>query len=212
MTVDSLFEQAGVIRTDTLAELFDVATLLASQPIPSGRRVAIVTNAGGPGIMCADACESRGLEVVPLSDEVKAELAAFLPPAAALTNPVDMIATAPAEHYRRAVSVVGRRHAADAIIAIFIPPLLTQSADVAAAIREAIGEIDAPVPVLAVFMTAEGAPADLRSEGETVPAFAFPEDAARALARAADYGVWRSTTRVERYRFSRMPASRRRPL
>ena len=193
VTVDSLFEQAGVIRTDTLAELFDVATLLASQPIPSGRRVAIVTNAGGPGIMCADACESRGLEVVPLGDDVRAELATFLPPAAALTNPVDMIATAPAEHYRRAVSVVGRHQAADAIIAIFIPPLLTESAEVAAAIREGIGEIDAPVPVLAVFMTAEGAPADLRSEEETVPAFAFPEDAARALARAADYGVWRST-------------------
>ena len=193
VTVDSLFEQAGVIRTDTLAELFDVATLLASQPIPSGRRVAIVTNAGGPGIMCADACESRGLEVVPLGDDVKAELATFLPPAAALTNPVDMIATAPAEHYRHAVSVVGRHQAADAIIAIFIPPLLTESAEVAAAIREGIGEIDAPVPVLAVFMTAEGAPADLRSEEETVPAFAFPEDAARALARAADYGVWRST-------------------
>ncbi len=193
VTVDSLFEQAGVIRTDTLAELFDVARLLASQPIPSGRRVAIVTNAGGPGIMCADACEARGLEVVPLGDDVKAELAKFLPPAAALTNPVDMIATAPAEHYRRAVSVVGRHKAADAIIAIFIPPLLTEPAEVAAAIREGIGEIDASVPVLAVFMSADGAPANLSSEEETVPAFAFPEDAARALARAADYGVWRST-------------------
>ena len=193
VTVDSLFEQAGVVRTDTLAELFDVARLLASQPIPSGRRVAIVTNAGGPGIMCADACEARGLEVVPLADEVRAELATFLPPAAALANPVDMIATAPAEHYRRAVSVVGRHQAADAIIAIFIPPLVTEPAEVAAAIREGIGEIDEPVPVLAVFMTADGAPADLSSEEETVPAFAFPEDAARALARAADYGVWRST-------------------
>jgi acetyl coenzyme A synthetase (ADP forming)-like protein len=193
VTVDSLFGQAGVVRTDTLAELFDVATLLASQPVPSGRRVAIVTNAGGPGIMCADACEARGLEVVPLADDVRAELATFLPPAAALANPVDMIATAPAEHYRRAVSVVGRHQAADAIIAIFIPPLLTESAEVAAAIREGIGEIDAPVPLLAVFMTAEGPPADLSTEEETVPAFAFPEDAARALARAADNGVWRST-------------------
>ena len=63
MTVDALFEQAGVIRTDTLAELLDVSSLLANQPLPAGRRVAIVTNAGGPGIMCADACEAAGLDV-----------------------------------------------------------------------------------------------------------------------------------------------------
>ena len=125
VTVDSLFEQAGVIRTDTLSELFDVAALLSSQPVPRGKRVAIVTNAGGPGIMCADACEALGLEVVALRDEVRAELATFLPSEAALTNPVDMIATAPAEHYRRTVTVIGRHEAADAIIAIFIPPLLT---------------------------------------------------------------------------------------
>ena len=126
VTVDSLFEQAGVIRTDTLSELFDVASLLSSQPVPRGKRVAIVTNAGGPGIMCADACEALGLEVVALRDEVRAELATFLPSEAALTNPVDMIATAPAEHYRRTVAVIGRHEAADAIIAIFIPPLLTK--------------------------------------------------------------------------------------
>jgi len=193
VTVDSLFGQAGVIRTDTLAELFDVATLLSSQPIPRGKRVAIVTNAGGPGIMCADACEARGLEVVPLRDEVRAELATFLPMEASLANPIDMIATAPAEHYRRAVSVIGRHQAADAIIAIFIPPLLTQPTEVARAIREGISDAEAGIPILAVFMTADGAPPDLRSDDLTIPAFYFPEDAARALSRAARYGVWRET-------------------
>lgn len=193
LTVDSLFRQAGVLRTDTLAELFDVASLLASQPPPAGRRVAIVTNAGGPGIMCADACESLGLEVAPLRDEVRADLAAFLPPEAALTNPVDMIATAPAEHYRRTLGVIAEHGAADAIIAIFIPPLLTHPSEVARAIREGIGEAQMNLPVLAVFMTAAGAPPDLSSPDLTIPAYAFPEDAARALAHAVDYGVWRAT-------------------
>jgi acetate---CoA ligase (ADP-forming) len=193
VTVDSLFRQAGVIRTDTLAGLFDVASLLASQPVPTGKRVAIVTNAGGPGIMCADACESFGLDVVPLRDEVRAELAGFLPAEAALANPVDMIATAPAEHYRRALGVIARQDAADAIIAIFIPPLLTQPGEVARAIREGIAEVETNLPVLAVFMSAEGAPPDLSSSDLTIPAYAFPEDAARALGRAVEYGVWRAT-------------------
>jgi acetyl coenzyme A synthetase (ADP forming)-like protein len=193
VTVDSLFGQAGVVRTDTLAGLFDVASLLSSQPLPAGRRVAIVTNAGGPGIMCADACESLGLEVTPIRDEVRAELAAFLPAEAALTNPVDMIATAPAEHYRRALGTIARHAAADAIIAIFIPPLLTTPAEVARAIRDGIADVETNLPVLAVFMSAEGAPPDLSSADLTIPAYAFPEDAARALARVAAYGVWRST-------------------
>jgi acetyl coenzyme A synthetase (ADP forming)-like protein len=193
VTVDSLFRQAGVVRTDTLAELFDVASLLASQPLPRGRRVAIVTNAGGPGIMCADACEAMGLDVAPMKDDVRAELASFLPAEAALTNPVDMIATAPAEHYRQALSVLARRDAADAIIAIFIPPLLTQPSEVARAIREGIDGVETHLPVLAVFMSAEGAPPDLSSTDLRIPAYAFPEDAARALARAVDHGAWRAT-------------------
>ena len=96
VTVDALFRQAGVIRTDTLAELFDVASLLASQPLPTGNRVAIVTNAGGPGILCADACESLGLEVAPLRDDGQRRAAPrSCRPRRPLTNPVDMIATAP---------------------------------------------------------------------------------------------------------------------
>ena len=107
VTVDALFHQAGVIRTDTLAELFDVASLLANQPIPAGRRVGIVTNAGGPGILCADACEAGGLEVVrALRRSSRPALAEGLPAEAAVANPVDMLASAPPEHYRRTVELV----------------------------------------------------------------------------------------------------------
>ena len=190
VTVDALFAQAGVIRTDTLSELFDVASLLAAQPRPRGRRVAVVTNAGGPGVLCADACEAGGLEVAPLSGRLRARLAEFLPAAAALGNPVDMIASAPAEHYRHATELVLASGEADAVIVIFIPPLATRPAEVAAAIRAAYQAVADPPPLLAVFMTASGERPDLRAGDRVIPLYPFPEDAARALVRAVGYGAW----------------------
>jgi acetyl coenzyme A synthetase (ADP forming)-like protein len=191
VTVDALFHQAGVIRTETLSELFDVASLLANQPPPAGNRVAIVTNAGGPGILCADACEANGVEVPSLSEETREQLAAFLPPEASLGNPVDMIATASAEDYRRAIEVVSADESVDAVIVIFIPPLVTRAEDVAAAIRDAARELPRRVPLLTVFMSARGVPDALREGGVRIPSYAFPEDAALALSRAMRYGLWR---------------------
>ncbi len=191
VTVDALFEQAGVIRTDTLKELFDVAELLSSQPVPRGDRVVIVTNAGGPGIMCADACQSGGVQVPVLPSEIRAELAEFLPSAASLVNPIDMIATASAEDYRRTLRVLADADVCDSILAIFVPPLGTQASDVGAAIREAAETTDGAT-IAAVFMTSEGAPAELRSRSVHVPAYDYPEDAARAIALAARHGRWRS--------------------
>jgi acetyl coenzyme A synthetase (ADP forming)-like protein len=191
VTVDALFEQAGVIRTDTLHELFDVASLLTKQPIPPGGRVAIVTNAGGPGIMCSDACQANGVDVPLLAPEVQAKLAEFLPAAASLGNPIDMIATASGDDYRRVIEVLAESDACDAILAIFVPPLVTQAADVGAAIREAAAHAS-EVTIAAVFMTSEGPPAELTADGIAVPAFEFPEDGARAIALAARHGRWRS--------------------
>jgi acetyl coenzyme A synthetase (ADP forming)-like protein len=188
-TVDALFRQAGVIRTDTLSELFDVSELLAARRAPRGRRVGIVTNAGGLAILCADACDSAGLSVPELPEAVRGELSGFLPATAATANPVDMIATATAAHYRNAVKVVGASGAVDAVIAIFIPPLVTRADDVAAAIAAAAAELGDQVPVLAVFAS-DGRPAAL-AEGELkVPAYTYPENAARALGKAAAYGEW----------------------
>ncbi len=191
-TVDALFRQAGVIRTDTLAELFDVAALLANQPLPSGKRIAILTNAGGPGILCADACEASGLEVPALSQELQFSLAKLLPEAASTRNPVDMLASASAEDYRRAIKILSDDPNVDAVIVIFIPPLLTHAEDVALAIRTAARELSRPIPLLSVFMSSHGIPAELRRADVRIPSYAFPEDAARALSHAVRYAGWRS--------------------
>lgn len=193
VTVDALFGQAGVIRTDTMQELFDVGALLAAQPAPAGTRVAIVTNAGGPGIMCADACQSAGLDVVEISAAVRSRLAGFLAPEASLGNPIDMIATAPAQSYRRTIEALVAEDACDAIVAIFVPPLLTRAEDVARELRAAAANAAnaAGVPVAAVFMNSEGVPPE-RDGDAHVPTFGFPEDAARALGHVARYGRWRS--------------------
>ena len=188
VTVDALFEQAGVIRTDSLAELLDVAALLENQPLPGGRRVGIITNAGGPGIMCADACEAGGLEVPELPDDMRDRLAGLLPAEAGLLNPVDMIATATAEHYRGTIRALADWDGIDALIVIFIRPLLTRAEDVAAAIREAVEEMPREIPVQAVFMS----PQDHEAiSGGGVPTHLYPEDAARTLARVMRHVDWR---------------------
>jgi acetate---CoA ligase (ADP-forming) len=184
--VDALFRQAGVIRTERLEEMFDVAALLANQPVPRGRRVAILTNAGGPGILAADACEARGLELPALSESTRCELRSFLPPAASVGNPVDMLASASADHYRRSLAAILRDDQIDSVITIFIPPLVTDPVGVATAVNEA-ARAAAGKPILGVFMRSEGAPATLAP----IPCYAFPESAALALARVAAYGEWR---------------------
>ena len=191
VTVDALFRQAGVVRTDTLSELFDVASLLANQPPPRGSRVGIITNAGGPAILCADACEARGLEVPVLSDNSRARLRAFLPAGASVGNPVDMIASAPAEHYRQAIEIVGTDENVDSLIVIFTPPLVTRADDVARSIIEAVQQIETKKPVLSVFLSAQDSPKELRTEKLAIPSYSFPETAAIALARATRYAQWR---------------------
>jgi len=183
--VDALFRQAGVIRTGTLEELFDVATLLAHQPVPKGSRVGILTNAGGPGILAADACEAQGLELPALSPSAVARLRAFLPASASVANPVDMIASATADHYRQALKILLEEEKLDSILVIFIPPIATRAEEVATAIVE--GARGARKPVLATFMSAKGTPPVL----QPIPCYPFPESAAIALARATAYGQWR---------------------
>lgn len=186
--VDALFHQSGVIRTDTVTELFDVATLLARQPLPRGRRVAILTNAGGPGILAADACQANGLTSAKLSEATKAGLRSFLPASASVGNPVDMLASAPPEHYGQALSLLLNDDQVDSVIVIFIPPLVTNADEVALAIATAATRW--AKPVAGVFMRSQAAPEALAA----VPCYSFPEPAAIALSRVAAYGEWRNQT------------------
>jgi acetate---CoA ligase (ADP-forming) len=183
--VDALFRQAGVIRTATLEELFDVAALLAHQPVPHGPRVAILTNAGAPGMLAADACEANGLQLAAFGDATSIELGSVVPRASSVANPVDLPATASAGDYRRAIAALIADDRVDSVLVIFIPPLVTDSDAVAAAIVE--GAATRPdKPVLAIFMRSQGAPAALAP----VPSYLFPESAAVALARVTRYGEW----------------------
>lgn len=186
--VDDLFRQAGIIRTGTLEEMFDVAALLANQPLPKGRRVAILTNAGGPGILAADACEANGLELAQLGGHTVTSLRSFLPAAASVGNPVDMIASASPDQYRRSLELLLADPAIDAVVVIYIPVLPTDAPDVAAAIRGGAAASQDKT-ILATFMSSAGVPAPLAP----VPSFAFPERAVNALALATKYAEWRAT-------------------
>jgi acetyl coenzyme A synthetase (ADP forming)-like protein len=192
IAVDALFRQAGVIRVDTLEQLLDVAQVLATQPLPPGRRVAIVGNAGGPGILAADACSGAGLQVVELSETTRAALRAEVERGAAVDNPVDLVAGATAEHYERALNILLAADEVDAVLTIFVPPLVTQAEDAARAIATA-ARVAGDKPVIACFLGRDGLPEELRGKGvaRTVPSFAFPEAAAHALGRVADLADWR---------------------
>jgi acetyltransferase len=198
--VGALMAQTGVIRVDTVEELFHMAAFLAHQPVPAGNRVAIVTNAGGPGILATDACETWGLVVPDLAEETVRGLREFLPPEASVKNPVDMIASASALHYERAVRLLLDDPGVDAVVVLFVPPLITEARDVGQAIVR--GAEGTRKPVLACFLGRQGAPARLKSEGDVqIPSYAFPETAIRVLARAVRYGTWLGRPDGEERRF-----------
>src|SRR4051794_6548288 len=188
--VDALFRQAGVLRADSLDELLDVAALLSSQPLPRGRRVALLTNAGGLGILCADACEAGGLELPQLAEETVLALAAKLPREASLANPVDMLGSATGATYEAALPHLLADPGIDAVITLFVPPIVAGAEEVAEAVKRAADTADADKPVLAVIVAAAGPPATLFAGPKPVAAFSSPESAARALGRAAERAEW----------------------
>ncbi|MBN1529399.1 MAG: GNAT family N-acetyltransferase [Thermoleophilaceae bacterium] len=181
---EALFRQAGIIRAETLGELFDLGTLLATQPLPRGGRVAIVTNAGGPAILCADACLAGGLEVPELTAALRGRLAEIAPPHASTANPVDLLAAATGPDLRRAAELLADSGEVDAVIALFTPALATGVEEVRRELAPLARE--SRLPLLAVLFGAAA------TDGNRGPAeFAYPESAARALARVAEYVRWR---------------------
>jgi acetate---CoA ligase (ADP-forming) len=191
--VDALFQQAGVIRADSLEELSDVAVLLSRQPLPSGRRVAVLTNAGGLGILCADACAGVGLELPQLSQETRERLASVLPREASLANPIDMLGSAVGSTYEAAIPHVLADPGIDALIVLFVPPVVAGAEEVAEAVVRGVrgvGGFPVDKPVLAAFISAGGVPASLVAAHPAIATFEYPESAARALGHAADRAEW----------------------
>jgi acyl-CoA synthetase (NDP forming)/RimJ/RimL family protein N-acetyltransferase len=212
--VEALFHRTGVVRVDTLEQLFDVARGLVSQPLPAGRRVAVVGNVGGPVPLAVDTCEGAGLEVAPLTEDTTRRLAgASGGPLARVTNPVLLPGTAPARDWEATLSAVLADPGVDAVLALFVPAVvdggegahlagwkgepgaaaLESARAVAGAVVAATARQEGrPKPVLANFLTLPGLPASLGGGPEVIPAFPFPETAARVLSRMADYAEWRA--------------------
>lgn len=198
--VEALCAQAGVIRTNTIEDLFDVAMVLAHQPPPRGARVAIVTNAGGPGIMASDACETHGLEIPSLAESTVKALHEFLPPEASTRNPVDMIASATPASFEKAVRLLLDDPNVDSVLAIFVPPIPTLAQETAdgivrgakAGLADLAARGEAPKTVLGCFMGVHGVPGGAKPvQTGNIPSFRFPESAAIALAHAVKWARWR---------------------
>jgi acetyltransferase len=187
--VDALFEQTGVMRVDTVEELFDVAKALSSQPVPKGNRVCVVTNAGGPGILATDALISNGLEMPPLSAATKKTLKKFISAEASFSNPMDMVAGAGPKEFRLTLDAVKDDPRYDAIMPIFVPPVTVDQLEVAQNIHQSLA--DTKKTVLACFMGAgfSSAGMDYLSENG-IPVYIFPEAAAKTFANLYSHQLW----------------------
>jgi acyl-CoA synthetase (NDP forming)/GNAT superfamily N-acetyltransferase len=193
ITRQALFEQAGIIAASSLGALLDTAVLLANQPVPPGRRVAIVTNAGGAGVLAADACVEAGLSVAQTSARTRERLRRLLPYGAAVRGPVDTTAGVGAQQFRDCLLMVagqptdGDQDPPDAVIVLTVP---TAASDLVPVLQE----VRLPVPLAAVVLDQAEAVRTLPAteRGAAVPAYAYPEGAAGALGRAARYSAWRS--------------------
>ena len=186
---NALLNQSGVIREYSLKELFDTAKVFANCPIPKGDRVAIITNSGGPGIMATDAICEHGMQMAKITDETKAKLKSFLPSAASVKNPIDMIASAPIEHYKETLKTVIADENVDMIITIYLPFLGLKDIDVAKALMEIKAE-HPEKPVIGVFMTKNDFFTKLSDMDVNMPFFMYAEEAADGLNRLNQQRLW----------------------
>lgn len=186
---DALLKQSGVIREFTLQNLFNTAKVFSHCPIPKGDRVAIVTNSGGPGIMATDTVVECGMQMAELSEATKEKLRSFLPAAASVKNPVDMIASAPLDHYQQTLETVLSDDGVDMVIVIYLPFLGLKDIDVAKAVMD-IKAQHPNKPILGVFMTKNEFFAKLSDMEVNVPFFMFAEEAVMGLNRLNQQRKW----------------------
>lgn len=186
VAVDALLWQCGVLRADTMEDLFDMAVAFNAQPLPRGRRVALLTDAGGPAIMATDALVAAGLELAKLSDATKAALAKDLSPDASVANPVDMLGHSTGADYARSLKLLLADDGVDAVIALYVPPVMHDPVEVAHQIFDAAHGSEKTV--LCVLMAREDVIRAVKEKGgPSLPIYEFPESAARALAAMARY-------------------------
>ena len=206
VTREALFEQAGIIATPSFGELMGATALLATQPPPVGRTVAIVSNVGGAGVLAADACTDLGLTVHHPHGETERLLRALVPEGGSVSGPVDTVATVSADAFRRALEVLAADEDVHAIIALVLPTGAT--GDLLAAIEDA----ELAVPLAVVVLNQPEAVRTIGTRRGKVPAYAYPEAAARALARAARYAQWRAAPHTAVPAFTDVDAERGRGL
>jgi acetyl coenzyme A synthetase (ADP forming)-like protein len=188
--IQALFSQAGVIRSDTIEEMLDLAALLVSQPVPRGNKVGLVTNAGGAGILAADACEDFGLEAPEPSPETQATLRSFLRPEASVKNPIDLTASSMVNDSVRAAGIVAEDSRFDSLVVLSAPPLYFSMEDLANGILAKAKNIRHEITIVTSFPGAF-AFSKLLSNGETqIPSYPVPRMAMKTVSRAVEYGRW----------------------
>ena len=186
---NALLAQSGVIREYSLKDLFATAKVFANCPIPKGNRVAIITNSGGPGIMATDAICENGMQMAPITEETKAKLRSFLPAAASVKNPIDMIASAPIEHYTQTLETVIADENVDMIMVIYLPFLGLKDIDVAKALME-IKAKNPQKPIIGVFMTTSNFFTTISEMDVNMPFFMYAEEAAEGFLRLDQQRKW----------------------
>jgi acetyl coenzyme A synthetase (ADP forming)-like protein len=187
--VDALFEQTGVMRVDTVDELFGVAAALSLQPVPKGNRVAVVTNAGGPGILATDALINSGVEMPDLKPETVEELKKFCPAEASFSNPMDMVAGAGAKEYKMTLETIKKDERFDIILPIFVPPVICDQLEVAQNIVEALAGTDKSI-YACLLGSGEDTTGIEYLKKHNIPVYIFPEAIAKTLATIHAYKAW----------------------
>jgi acetyl coenzyme A synthetase (ADP forming)-like protein len=206
---DAIFTQCGVIRGETLDEVFDYVKGFASQPLPKGRNVAIITNSGGPGILATDSCINRGMNVNAFSEKTKERLRAILPPSVSLNNPLDLIAEAQEKQYEGSLNAILADKKIHSIMVILTPTSFTRVEEISRAIVRCARKHRKPMVCCFLGVYDVSAGIEILEESG-LPTYRFPESAARVLAKMTDFMWWieRPATEVARHTVDRDKASR----
>lgn len=189
LAADALLKQSGVIRVNSVLEMFEVAQAFANCPIPKGKRVAIMTNAGGPGIMATDSVCENGLDIAQLADKTKEYMRSYLAEAASVKNPVDMIASAPLDHYEKTLKALIDDENVDVIMVIYLPLMNLDPMDVSKVVMK-IKEQNPEKPIIGVMMAKNDFFSQINKVETNIPFYQYPETAANAIAKLCAQHDW----------------------